>query len=121
MELMKGFKQDTFNERLTAAAASKAALLEKFKARPSPDSPEMLARQEQLKAVAAAREARNAEKWASRAAEVARIAAEERARAAAEAARLAEQKAAERAAAAALAREQKAARDARYAARKARK
>jgi hypothetical protein len=114
---MKPFKPDTFNERLSSAAASKAALLEKFRSRPTPHSPEMLERREQLKAVAAARDVRNAEKWAARAAEAARIAAEERARKAEEAARIA----AERAAAAALAREQKAARDARYAARKTRK
>ena len=103
---MKPFKPDTFNDRLSTAAASKAALLEKFRSRPAPDSPEMLERQEQLKAVAAARDARNSEKWAARAAEAARIAAE---------------RAAAQAAAAALAREQKAARDARYAAGKTRK
>ena len=114
---MKSFKQDTFNERLNTAAASKAAQLEKFRTRPAPDSPAMVERQEQLKAVAAAREARNAERWAVRAAEAARLAAEAKARAAEAAARRAQEKAA----AAALAREQQANRDARYAARKARR
>jgi hypothetical protein len=111
---MKPFKPDTFNDRLTAQAASKAAQLEKFRSRPASDSPEMLQRQEELKAVAAAREARNAERWAIKAAEAAKIAAEARVRAEAEAARAAAEKAAAAAAA-------KAARDARYAARKARR
>ena len=33
---MKPFKLDTFNERLSSAAASKATLLEKFRSRPAP-------------------------------------------------------------------------------------
>jgi len=114
---MKAPKHDKFDERLTAAANAKAALLAKFRARPAPDSPAMRERQEQLKAISAAREARNAERWAARAAEAAKLAAEEKARAAEEAARIAQEKAA----AAALEREQKLARDARYAARKGRR
>jgi len=111
---MKPFKPDSFNDRLTAAAASKSAQLEKFRARPAADSPEMVQRQEELKAIAAAREARNAERWAAKAAEAARLAAEARARAEEEAAHIAAEKAKAVA-------EAKAARDARYAARKARR
>src|SRR5271166_6795776 len=91
---MKGFKQDTFNERLSAAASATAALQAKFRTRPALNSPEALHRQEALKAIAAAREARNAERWATRAAEAARLAAEEKARKAEEAARLAQEGAA---------------------------
>jgi Family of unknown function (DUF6481) len=117
MGRMKPFRHDKFSERLTTAADAKAALLEKFRARPAPDSPEALARQAELQAIADAREARNAERWAARAAEAAKQAAEEKARAAEEAARAAQEKAR----AAAMAQEQKAARDARYAARRARR
>ena len=114
---MKPFKHDKFSERLNTAADAKAALLAKFRARPAPDSPEALERQAELQAIANAREARNAERWAARAAEAARQAAEEKARAAEEAARAAQEKAR----AAAEAQEQKAARDARYAARRTRR
>ncbi|MGC1409804.1 MAG: DUF6481 family protein [Acetobacteraceae bacterium] len=114
---MKSSKRDTFNDRLSTAAEAKAAQLAKFRAKPAPDSPEALERQAELQAIASAREARNVERWAARAAEAAKLAAEERARAAEEAARAAEEKAR----AAAAAQEQKAARDARYAARRARR
>jgi hypothetical protein len=114
---MKAPKHDNFNERLTTAASSKASLLEKFRARPAPDSPEMLERQAAQKAISDAREARYAERWAARAAEAAKQAAEEKARIAEEKARMAEEKAR----ATAQAAEQKATRDARYAARRARR
>ena len=107
---MKAPKHDSFNERLTTAASSKASLLEKFRARPAADSPAVLERQAALKAISDAREARNAERWAARAAEAAKQAAEEKARMAEEKAR-----------ATAQAAEQKATRDARYAARRARR
>jgi hypothetical protein len=106
-----------FDDRISAAAAAKQALLERFRSRPSPDDPAEIARQEALKAISDARDARAAERRALKEAEAARIAAEEAARrqqaqiAAAEAKAKAAREEAER----------KAARDARYAARKARK
>lgn len=106
-----------FDDRLSAAAAAKQALLERFRARPSPDDPAEIARQAALKAISDAREARAAERRAAKEAEAARIAAEIAARKTAEQIAAAEAKAR----AAALEAERKAARDARYAARKARK
>ena len=134
-------KYQDFNERRVAAANAKKALVEKFKARPGPDDPAVIARQEELKAIAEARDARNAERAAAKAAEVERKRLEAVAAAAAEAARQAEAEARAKDAAVrraeeiaraiqldqdaktraqALAAEQKAIRDARYAARKAR-
>jgi len=118
---MKGFKDKGFTDRLTAAAKAREAALEKFKARPKPDDPEMIERAVARKAAAEARAAREAERLADRAARQEREAAEKVAREIAEAAGKA---AAEQHAAAEkvrLAAEQKAARDARYAARKSRK
>jgi hypothetical protein len=106
-----------FDDRLSAAAAAKQALLERFRARPSPDDPAEIERQAALKAIADARDIRNAERKAAKEAEAARLAAEEAAK------RVEEQKAAIEAKARAVAQEaeRKALRDARYAARKARK
>jgi hypothetical protein len=106
-----------FDDRLSAAAAAKQALLERFRARPSPDDPAEIARQAALKAVSDARDVRIAERKAAKEAEAARLAAEEAARRVQAQAAAAEAKV--RAAAAEA--ERKAARDARYAARKARK
>jgi hypothetical protein len=106
-----------FDDRLSAAAAAKQALLERFRARPAPDDPTEIERQAALKAIADAREARAAERKAAKDAEIARLAAEEAARKAQEQAAALEAK--KRAAADEA--ERKAARDARYAARKARK
>jgi hypothetical protein len=106
-----------FDDRLSAAAAAKQALLERFRARPSPDDPSEIARQDALKAIADARDARAAERKAAKDAELARLAAEEAARKAAAEAAAKEAKARTLA----LEAERKAARDARYAARKARK
>ena len=125
-----------FGDRLATAAAAKQALLEKAKAKAKANDPELLKKQAERAAIAAAREARENERREAKRAEEARIAAErEAARIAAEEAAAAA--AAEAAAAAAaeeaerVARrkakpvlteaEQKAARDARYAARKPRK
>jgi hypothetical protein len=106
-----------FDDRLSAAAAAKQALLERYRARPAADDPAVMAQQAALKAIADAREDRAAERKALKDAEIARIAAEEAAR------KTQEQIAAVEAKARALAveAERKAARDARYAARKARK
>ena len=106
-----------FDDRISAAAAAKQALLERFRARPQPDAPAEIARQAALKAIADARDARAAERRAAKDAEAARLAAEQAAR------RAQEQEAATqaKARAAAVEAERRAARDAKYAARKARK
>src|ERR1700753_3280895 len=106
-----------FDDRISAAAAAKQALLERFRARPSADDPTVVARQAELKAIADARDARAAERRAAKEAERARLAAEEAARKAAEqeVARQARIRAMEEEAA------RKAERDRKYAARKARK
>lgn len=113
---MSGFKEPGFADRQKAAARARANILEKFRARPSADDPEVKAREAERAQIAAnrnrAREAREAEK-----AEQARREAEAAAAAAAQIAREKEEEAARQAA---LEAEQKAKRDARYAARKER-
>ena len=106
-----------FDDRLSAAAAAKQALLERFRSRPAAGDPAWIEQQAALKAIADARDARAAERKAAKDAEAARAAAELAAR------RTQEQIAAAEAKARTLAveAERKAARDARYAARKARK
>jgi hypothetical protein len=106
-----------FDDRLSAAAAAKQALLERFRARPSADDPTEIARQAALKAISDARDARAGERRAAKEAEAARLAAEAAARRAQDQIAATEAKAR----AAAEEAERKAARDARYAARKARK
>ena len=121
---MIAYKKDSFNERLTSAAKAKTAMLEKFRARPGPDDPAVIARQAEQAAIEAAREIRMNERKATRAAEAIRLAAEKAAEAVALAAKAREDEArvAEEAARAATrAIEQKAARDAKYAARLARR
>ena len=106
-----------FDDRLSAAAAAKQALLERFRSRPTAGDPAWIEQQAALKAIADARDARAAERKAAKEAEAARLAAEEaerRAQAQAAAAEARKRAAADEA-------ERKAARDARYAARKARK
>ena len=118
---MAGFRDKGFADRLSAAAKAREAALEKFKARPKPDDPEMIAKAEARKAAAEARAAREAERIAGRAAQAERDAADKAARQEAEAAAMIEAEAAAAAEKERLATEQKAARDARYAARKQRK
>lgn len=121
---MPAFKHADFNDRATAAAKAKQALIEKFKSRPGPDDPSVQAKIAERLAIAEAREKREAERRAAKEAEAARKAAEELERQA-EAARKAAEKTQEeldrKAALLKLEAERKAARDARYAARKARK
>jgi hypothetical protein len=110
-----------FVDRIAAQAEARKAVLEKFKARPGPNDPEVKARQDAMVAKEAERQAkREAAKIAKQIRE-----AEELAQKAAEAAakKAAEEAAyqAEIEAAADLELKQKAARDARYAARKAQK
>jgi hypothetical protein len=117
-------KTATVADRLTTAAKAKQEMLERFRARPKADDPEMLAKQAERMAIAEARDARNAERRAAKEAEAARLAAEKAAEAERRRIQAAEEAAAAEAAAkraAALPAEQKAARDARYAARQARR
>jgi hypothetical protein len=121
-------KGQSYQDRQTAAAEAKKAILAKFMARPGPDDPAVAEREAKRREIIEARRIREAEREAKRLADEAaaaeRRAAEEKAR---EEARLAEEAAREAAriaaieAKAALEAQQKAERDARYAARKARK
>ncbi len=118
---MTGYTKTTLSERLSTAANAKKALLEKFRAKPAADDPDVVARQEARRAISDAREARAAQRQAAHAEQQAHEAAERMARETAareqqvrEAAETAEREAA-------LAIERKAQRDARYAARKSRK
>lgn len=118
---MAGHNPNNFNDRAAAAAKARQAMLEKFRAAPKPDDPEMVELAAKRRAIAEAREQRQAEKRAAKEAEEARHRAEAEA-AAAEKARLeAAAKAEAIARHKALLAEQKAKRDARYAARKARR
>ena len=118
------FKDNLYNERQNASAKAKQVLLEKFKAKPAPDDPAVLARAAERRAIADAREIRAAERRAIRDAEAVKQAAEQASRELEAQARAAEEA---RLAAEQVARdlqrkaEQQAARDARYAARKARR
>jgi hypothetical protein len=117
-------KGSTFEDRRAAAAEAKKALVERFKARPPADDPEVLARAAERKAIQEAREIRQGERAKQKALEEEARLREDEARKAAEAkaAEEAEAKAAEQAARdEAIRAERKAARDAKYAARKARK
>jgi len=98
---MDNSKKTNFDDRLSAAAKAKQAELEKFRARSGADDPAFAERQTARRAVSIARDARTAERNATRLAGVAREAAEKSARDTALEA-------------------EEAARDARYAARKAR-
>jgi hypothetical protein len=113
---MRGFKQPGFADRQKAAQEAKQSLLEKFRAQPRPDDPEVVKRREEREAIAARREQARLEREAAKAEEKR----QQEEAAAAEATRLAREaeEAAERQAA--IEAEQKAKRDARYAARKQR-
>ena len=124
---MKGFKEDTFNDRMKDAAKARAAQLEKARAKDPRNDPEFAARQAERIRIAQEREKREAERKAARLAEQQRAAEEAAAaeRAQLEAAKAAEEERArkaneERSKLAQLLADQKAARDARYAARKSR-
>src|ERR1700722_17570446 len=71
------YKNDSFSNRLTSAANAKNALLERFRARPGPDDPAVIARREAQAAIEAAREIRIAERKLAREAEAVRLAAEQ--------------------------------------------
>ena len=111
---MSGFKEVSFADRQKAAQQAKKDLLNKFRAQPGPDDPEVAKRRAEREAIAANRERAKQERDAAKAEEKRR---EEEA-AAAEAARIAREREEEAQRLAALEAEQKAKRDARYAARK---
>ena len=121
-QTMMAFKGDKFQDRAATAAEARKKLAERFKQAPKPDDPRVLALAEERRAIAEARELRQAERAKIKAeqevqkAEEARLKAIEDARAAEEARLLAIQ---DRARQLQVVAEQKAARDARYAARKA--
>lgn len=120
---MISHKSDAFGERLTTAARAKEAMLERFRARPGPNDPAVVAQAAARKAISEARDTRNAARKAASDIETARLKSEAATKAEEQRA-LAVQQALEAEAAAKHAAElpalQKAARDARYAARKAR-
>jgi Family of unknown function (DUF6481) len=111
---MSGFKEPDFADRQKAALQAKKDLLNKFRAQPGPDDPEVAKRRAEREAIAANRERMRLEREAGKADELRREAEAE----AAEAARIAREKEEEAARQEALEAEQKAKRDARYAARK---
>jgi hypothetical protein len=111
---MNGFKEPGFTDRQKAAQQAKQNLLNKFRAQPGPDDPEVAKRRAEREAVAAKREQMKLEREAAKA-EQARLKAEA---ATAEAARVAREKEEESERQAAMEADQKAKRDARYAARK---
>jgi hypothetical protein len=114
-------KRNDFNDRRETAQSAKQAMLERFKARPPADDPELLAKQAERAAVAEARQKRRAEREAIRKAEEERIAAEKLATELAELQRK-EEDARRRAEAEALQdAARKAQRDLRYATRKSKK
>ena len=117
-------KGSTFNDRRDEAAAAKKALVERFKSRPPADDPAVVARAAERRAIAEARDKRQAERALVKQAQDLERQAAEKARLEAEAlaAAEAEAKAAEQVSRdEAIRAERKAARDAKYAARKARK
>ncbi len=112
---------DKLIDRLGEAAKAKKARLEKARAMAPTNDPDFAERQAARREAALARDARNAERKATRLAEAKIKAEAEAAERLAREQALAEETAARIARAANLEIEQKAARDARYAARKARK
>lgn len=122
---MASFQHPDFDERLSAAASAKQAVLERFRAKVNGGDPELVKKQAERLEIARARDARLAARKAAKEAQEAAERAEREAREVAERAEREEREARERAEAiawkAALEEEKKAERDARYAARKARK
>ena len=119
-EAMRGYKDQKLDERLARAAEARQKALEKFKSRPGPDDPAVIAKAAERKAIAEARELRDkarAEIKAKEAAERAEREAKEKVEREARERREAVEKVIRDAAEAA---ERKAERDRRYAARKQR-
>ena len=122
---MTSFQHPDFDERLSAAASAKQAVLERFRAKANRNDPDSLKKQAERLEIAQARDARIAARKAAKDAQEAAERAAREAKEAAERTEREEREARERAEAAAwkeaLEEEKKAQRDARYAARKARK
>ena len=120
---MSAFDYRNFDDRRKNSASAKQMLLEKFKARPPADDPEMIAKAQARAEIARARDERAREREAARIAAEKQAAEEKRAREEAElAAQIAREEEEARLAAERKAidlAEKKAQRDARYAARKA--
>src|SRR5689334_12238716 len=70
------FRDKDFQERMSAANEAKRALLEKFKARPAADDPQVLARQAERQAILEARKIRETERERLKQERLAREAAE---------------------------------------------
>ncbi len=117
----RALKDLKFDERASASVAAKQAMLERFRKRPAPDDPAVLARKAEREAVALAREARAAERERLRIEEEARKEAERIAQQRAEHERREREELERMERELALESAQKSARDARYAARKAAK
>jgi hypothetical protein len=111
---MSGFKEPGFADRQKAAAQAKQDLLNKFRAQPGHDDPDVAKRRAEREAVAANREKAKVAREAGKA-EAKQRAVEAKAT---EAARIAREKEEEAARQVAVEADQKAKRDARYAARK---
>jgi hypothetical protein len=111
---MSNFKEPGFADRQKAAAQAKQNLLNKFRAQPGHDDPDVAKRRAERETAVANREQARLTREASKAEAKRR---EDEAKAA-EAARVAREKEEEAVRLAALEEEQKAKRDARYAARK---
>jgi len=93
---MRGFNDGKLSDRLGAADAARKAQLERFRARPNENDPEVQRKKAERQAVVEAREARSREREEKRRAEEARLADIKRAEeAAAEAEKLAREAAAE--------------------------
>jgi hypothetical protein len=119
---MAGFKDNNLEDRRSAAANAKQALLDKFRAQAAKaDDPVVQARNAERKALAEAREARLSERKAAREAEARQREEEAKRLAAEQAAREAQEKADQEAQLLALEAERKQKRDERYAARKRKK
>lgn len=120
---MSAFDYRNFDDRRKNSASAKQMLLEKFKARPPADDPDMVAKAQARAAIARARDERTREREAARIAAEKKAAEEKRTREEAElAAQIAREEEETRLAAERKAidlAEKKAQRDARYAARKA--
>src|SRR5690242_16499593 len=114
---MASFQHPDFDERKSAAASARQAVLERFRAKANGSDPELLKKQAERLEIAKAREARLAERKALKEAQEAAERAEREAREAVERAEREEREARERADAAAwkaaLEEEKKAQRDAR--------
>jgi hypothetical protein len=113
---MSGFKEPGFADRQKAALRAKQDLLNKFRAQPGPDDPEVAKRRAEREAIAARREQAKLEREVAKAEQKRR----DDEAAAAEATRILREQQEAAARLAAVEAEQKAKRDARYAARKSR-